>query len=126
MGKSVIQAADVRQKLLDVAPAVIATADKLARGKIKADEFEGDKQVLQALLRLVSPIVALEDDRLTMSEIKPEYTTEERLDRITDAMTTGSITLAQAKSMVDVLQRTSDLKDAQEIKEALQKLAEAS
>lgn len=126
MGKQLTQAADVRQRLLDVAPGVIETADKLARGAITADEFKGDKQVLQALLRLVSPIVALEDDRLTMTEMQPEYSSQERIDRITDAMTSGAITLKQALSMIDVLSRAADLTDAESIKNALEKLAESS
>jgi hypothetical protein len=118
-----IQATDVRQSLLDVAPSLIETADLLARGELK--DYEGNAQMLQALLRLVSPIVSLEDDRVAMDNMKPEYTTEERVDTITRAMVEGTISLNQAKSMVDVLQRTSDIQDAAAIKTALEKLAES-
>ena len=119
-----MKATDVRQALLDVAPGLIETADKLARGKLK--NYEGDKQVLQAMLRLVSPVVEIRDDSVEMAEMRPELSLSDRVNAIMSAMTSGAISLAQAEAMVNTLSKAYDAIDAQELKEALQKLASAS
>jgi len=120
----VSSAKQVRQALIDVAPDLIETADKLARGKFK--NYEGDKQVLQAMLRLVSPVIDLKDDSVNMPELRPELSLSDRVNSIMSAMTSGAISLAQAEGMVTVLSKSYDVLDSQELKEALQKLAAAS
>mgnify|MGYP001547266460 FL=1 len=117
-------AKSLRAKLLEVGPGIVETADKLARGELK--DYEGDKQVLQAMLRLVSPVIDLKDDSVEMAEMRPELTLSDRVNAIMSAMTSGAISLAQAEAMVTTLSRAYDAIDAQELKEALQNLAAAS
>ena len=119
-----MSAKQVRQALIDVAPGLIETADKLARGELK--DYDGDKQVLQAMLRLVSPVIDLKDDSIQMEEMKAELTLSDRVNAIQSAMFSGTISLAQAEAMVNTLAKSYDALDAQELKEALQKLANAT
>jgi hypothetical protein len=119
-----MKATDVRQALLDVAPGLIETADKLARGDLP--DYSGDKQVLQAMLRLVSPVVDLKDDSVEMAEMRPELTLSDRVNAIQSAMFSGAISLAQAEAMVNTLSKSYDAIDSEEIKLALQKLASAT
>lgn len=114
----------VREKLIEIAPGIIETADKLARGKLK--DYEGDRGVLQAMLRLVSPVIDLKDDAVQMGEMKAEITLSDRVNAIQNAMFGGAISLAQAQMMVETLAKSYDAIDAQELKEALQKLANAT
>lgn len=104
----------VRQALIDVAPGLIATADKLARGEQKDDE--GDKTVLQALLRMCVPVIDLKDDSVNMPELRPELSLSDRVNSIMSAMTSGAISLAQAEQMVTTLSKAYDALDAQELK----------
>ena len=104
----------VRQSLLKVAPGLIETADKLARGELK--DYQGDKSVLQAMLRLVSPVIDLKDDSIQMEEMKAELTLSDRVNAIQSAMFSGAISLAQAEAMVNTLAKSYDALDAQELK----------
>lgn len=117
-------AKSVRQALIDAAPGLIATADKLARGKLK--NYEGDKQVLQAMLRLCAPVIGPKDDGMSMPELRPELTLSDRVNAIQNAMFSSAISLAQAEAMVNTLAKSYDALDAEELKEALQKLANAT
>lgn len=56
-----------------------------------------------------------------MDEMKTEYSAEERVDRISDAMTSGVIALKQALNMIDVLACSADLTGSQELKAMLGK-----
>ena len=78
------------------------------------------------MLRLVSPVIDLKDDNIEMAEMRPELTLSDRINAIQNAMFSGAISLAQAEAMVNTLSKSYDAIDAQELKEALQKLANAS
>jgi peptide subunit release factor 1 (eRF1) len=112
-------AKSLRAKLLEVGPGIVETADKLARGELK--DYVGDKQVLQAMLRLVSPVIDLKDDSVDVDLADKDL--KERIDSIVDALSKGDISLMQANMLVDSLAKASDAVDAVELKEALQRLA---
>ena len=80
---------------------------------------------MQAILGLVSPFIDLKNDSEDMPELHPERTLSDRVNAIQNAMPSGSISLAQAEVMATTLSKSYETIDVQELKEALQKLANA-
>lgn len=85
----------VRQRAIAVAPGLIETAGKLARAELP--DYQGDKSVLQAMLRLVSPVIDLRDDSAQEEGMKPELTLSERVNAIQNDMFSAAISPAQAE-----------------------------